>query len=194
MVPFKKLDLVQAKIGLPQQTAPKRKDFISLTNRKNSFLRWPERVQQTPKELAEAGFFYCGLSDHVCCFHCGGGLRNWEKDADPWEEHARGYPECYYLIIIKGQEFIDKIWQEKPPVSKASSAVRGQATINDQELDPLMELDIIKAILDMGAPADKVRATLRRKLQQTGQSFFKLWTCVEAVLQYIDEENRPSLQ
>ena len=54
-------------------------------------------------------FLWTGLSDHVRCFHCGNGLRNWEKDDDPWEEHARWYPECNYVLLKKGQEFIDKV-------------------------------------------------------------------------------------
>lgn len=54
-------------------------------------------------------FLSTGLSDHVRCHHCGSGLRNWEKEDDPWEEHARWYPECKYVLVKKGQEFIDKV-------------------------------------------------------------------------------------
>lgn len=50
-----------------------------------------------------------GLSDHVRCFHCGNGLHNWETSDIPWIEHARWYPDCYYVKITKGQEFIDKV-------------------------------------------------------------------------------------
>lgn len=49
-----------------------------------------------------------GLSDHVRCFHCGNGLHNWETSDIPWIEHARWYPDCYYVKITKGQEFIAK--------------------------------------------------------------------------------------
>lgn len=198
--PPKQADLVLASIGLPQHTGPKRKDFLSQPDRENSFTHWPEMVKQTPKALAEAGFFYCGLSDHVRCFHCGNGLRNWEKDDDPWQEHARWYPECNYVMLKKGQEFIDKVRREKPPylrsqpAKKASPAAKALTRITEQELDPLMELDIIKATLGMGFPTDKVRAALRRKLEQTGLPFFRLETCIEAVLQYMEEETRLALQ
>uniref|UniRef100_A0A0P4WDH8 RING-type domain-containing protein n=1 Tax=Scylla olivacea TaxID=85551 RepID=A0A0P4WDH8_SCYOL len=187
-------------IGLPQHSGPKRKDFLSQHDREKSFSQWPEMVKQKPKELAEAGFFYCGLSDHVRCFHCGNGLRNWEKDDDPWEEHARWYPECNYVLVKKGQDFIDKVRREKPPylrsqpVNKASSSAGVRTNITEQELDPLMELDIIQATLAMGFPSDKVRSALRRKLVQTGLPFLRLETCIEAVLLYMEEETRLALQ
>lgn len=57
-----------------------------------------------------------------------------------------------------------------------------------------MELDIIKATLAMGFPADKVRPALRRKLEQTGLPFFNLEACIEAVLQYMEEETRLTLR
>ncbi len=37
-------------------------------------------------------FGHLGELDHVLCFRCGGGLKGWRPDEDPWEEHARHYP------------------------------------------------------------------------------------------------------
>lgn len=37
-------------------------------------------------------FGHIGEQDHVLCFRCGGGLKGWRPDEDPWEEHARHYP------------------------------------------------------------------------------------------------------
>lgn len=192
-------------MGLPQHSGPKRKDYLTYESRVASFVRWPELVKQKPGELAEAGFFYCGLSDHVRCFHCGNGLRNWESDDLPWNEHARWYPECNFVLVKKGQEFIDKVRRERPPYirtptskpasSNASSkSVPVKNVITETELNPLMELDIIRAVLAMGFPQDKVRAALRRKLEQTGLPFFGLEPCIEAVLQYMEEETKRTLQ
>lgn len=55
-----KLDLDFKNMDLSQHTGPKRKDFLSRERREKSFVRWPDQVKQTPKDLAEAGFFYCG--------------------------------------------------------------------------------------------------------------------------------------
>ena len=41
------------------------------------------------------------------CFHCGGGLKNWQPDDDPWVEHGRWFPRCAYLAAQRDQDFID---------------------------------------------------------------------------------------
>lgn len=43
------------------------------------------------------------------CYHCGNGLRNWEKDDDHWESHAFWFPKCTFVCLTKGQEFVDKV-------------------------------------------------------------------------------------
>ena len=166
----------------PPFSEPECKDFLSYESRLESYNRWPELVTQKPQELAEAGFFYCGLSDHVRCFHCGNGLRNWEAGDRPWDEHAFWYPECTYVRLKKGQEFIDK--QGKPSESHNN---------NVADLEPLMRLDIMRAVLGMGFPADKVKAALQRKLERTGLPFFGLEPCIEGILQYMEEETRRTL-
>lgn len=196
-------------IGLPQYSGPKRKDYLTTESRLTSFVRWPDGVCQKPNELAEAGFFYCGLSDHVRCFHCGNGLRNWEKDDIPWNEHARWYPDCSYVLLKKGQDFIDKVRREKPPyirtapttkpsTSKASSpsskSSAGARTLSDQDLDPLMDLDIIRGVLGMGFPTHTVREALKEQVEQTGMPFFSMEPCIEAVLQKMEEERRQAIQ
>lgn len=35
---------------------------------------------------------HAGEGDCVMCFKCGGRLKNWQPDEDPWEEHAKHYP------------------------------------------------------------------------------------------------------
>ncbi|XP_044005557.1 baculoviral IAP repeat-containing protein 7-like [Aphidius gifuensis] len=64
-------------------------------------------MSQTKEKLAEAGFFYTGIGDYVQCYHCGNGIKDWLPNEDPWEEHARYFKECYFVRVIKGQEFID---------------------------------------------------------------------------------------
>ena len=31
------------------------------------------------------------------------------KRDDPWFEHAKWYPHCPHIILVKGQPFIDKV-------------------------------------------------------------------------------------
>ncbi|KAJ8314476.1 hypothetical protein KUTeg_006626 [Tegillarca granosa] len=73
---------------------------------------WDTRMYQTPEMLAAAGFFYTGTCDNVKCFFCDGGIRNWQPGDDPWTEHARYFPNCYYVKLVKGQDFIKKIHEK----------------------------------------------------------------------------------
>ena len=37
--------------------------------------------------------------DHVICFACGIGVKNWNCECDPWEEHLRYKPKCPFLRV-----------------------------------------------------------------------------------------------
>ena len=88
---------------------PKYLEYESFIKRLESYsLReWPIGLRQTHNSLAEAGFFYLGISDKVTCYHGSGGLCRWEQEDEPWIEHARNFSNCIYLRMKKKQEFID---------------------------------------------------------------------------------------
>uniref|UniRef100_A0A665TVZ3 RING-type E3 ubiquitin transferase n=1 Tax=Echeneis naucrates TaxID=173247 RepID=A0A665TVZ3_ECHNA len=75
-------------------------------SRLTTFHNWPSEASVQPDVLARAGFFYTGHGDNVKCFYCDGGLRNWEPGDDPWQEHAKWFPRCEFLIQSRGQEYI----------------------------------------------------------------------------------------
>lgn len=77
--------------------------------RLRSFDEWPKTSRQRPQQLSDAGFFYTQRSDRVICFSCGGGLRDWDDQDDPWEQHALHYGKCDYLLLLKGPEFVDAV-------------------------------------------------------------------------------------
>lgn len=81
---------------------------------------WPETSEfRDINALCEAGFFYAGnkittvlttdaqgrttrvsvpaAADATLCYHCGGGLKEWEKNDDPWTQHALHFKFCPYL-------------------------------------------------------------------------------------------------
>lgn len=43
-----------------------------------------------------------GHQDNVRCFHCDGGLRNWELGDDPWMEHAKWFPRYFLCLCVAG--------------------------------------------------------------------------------------------
>lgn len=57
--------------------------------------------------MAEAGFYYSGLTDEddsATCFVCGKILDGWEKNDDPWSEHEKHAPNCYFVKLHCSQE------------------------------------------------------------------------------------------
>lgn len=72
---------------------PKYPSYAFLEVRISSYTAWPEAMAQTPRDLAQAGFFYAGNDDYTRCFFCGEGLRNWEAGEDPWVS------DCFKLFV-----------------------------------------------------------------------------------------------
>lgn len=93
------------------QVRPKFQDYISPKVRLATFKDWPQDMTQKPHQLAEAGFIYQGLSDHVKCFFCGGGLRNWDPRDKPWRLHRMYFPHCDFATFgyLVCQEPFDSI-------------------------------------------------------------------------------------
>ncbi|KAF4527963.1 hypothetical protein B566_EDAN017294 [Ephemera danica] len=81
--------------------------YASTYARLASYDLWPMSISQRPEELVEAGLFYTGRGDRVICFHCGGGLKDWGLNDDPWEEHARWFSECSYVRQMKSKSLIE---------------------------------------------------------------------------------------
>lgn len=90
-------------------TRPKYPEFASYDARLRTFETWPRAMSQTKEELATAGFYYTGSGDQTLCYHCGGGLRDWEAEDNVWEQHAKWFDYCPYLIMVKGRDFISRV-------------------------------------------------------------------------------------
>lgn len=70
--------------------------------RLDTFKCWPfdENSPCSIKKMAEAGFYWCGNAfelDTVACFVCDKTLYGWEPTDDPWEEHAKHAPQCFFV-------------------------------------------------------------------------------------------------
>jgi len=77
--------------------------------RVDSFKEWPATLSQQPPDLAKAGFYYFGIKDMVKCFFCNGGLKNWDHNDDPFEDHVRWFPKCQFIRQLMGAEFVEHI-------------------------------------------------------------------------------------
>ncbi|TRY73660.1 hypothetical protein TCAL_08742 [Tigriopus californicus] len=81
-----------------------------------TFDLWPTQMPQTKESMVSAGFRYLGISDHVQCVKCSLCLKDWERDDDPWKEHARWSQKCPLVLQRKGQAFVDTAIHELPPI------------------------------------------------------------------------------
>ncbi|CAH0553039.1 unnamed protein product [Brassicogethes aeneus] len=100
------------KLGVTKVKGPAHPEYVLQQSRLESFKQWPKSLRQKPEDLASAGFFYLGCGDQVLCFHCGGGLKDWEENDEPWEQHGMWFPKCSYLLLKKGVEYVNKLKEE----------------------------------------------------------------------------------
>lgn len=50
-----------------------------------------------------------GENDRMLCFCCNQGLMDWEYHDDPWVEHARWSPNCSFVLLSKGKDFVEHV-------------------------------------------------------------------------------------
>ena len=79
---------------------------------------WPVKGHVTPREMADADFYYLDDSDRVICFYCGGGLKNWEPNDNPWYEHAKWFPLCEYVLKKQGVDYVKDITLKYPKLNR----------------------------------------------------------------------------
>ncbi|XP_064212079.1 inhibitor of apoptosis 1 isoform X2 [Tribolium castaneum] len=111
--------------------------------RLESFATWPSSAKQSPETLADAGFYYRGVEDHTICFSCGGALRDWKDEDEPWEEHAKWYPRCEFLVASKGQGYINQVQKKMAGVSASNVTKENESTEEKSECGAASEDGVI---------------------------------------------------
>ena len=91
-------------LGIIHHPGPVHENYITAHSRLLTYNLWPLWLSQSPKDLADAGFFYTRLSDRVKCFYCDGGLKSWETEDDPFKEHRKWFSGCAFVKLRGDQE------------------------------------------------------------------------------------------
>jgi len=79
------------------ELVPKEPEFATKESRMITYESWPPGLNQKPRDLVEAGFYYTGYSDRVKCFFCGGGLEAWHEQDSVIGEHKKWFEDCLYI-------------------------------------------------------------------------------------------------
>lgn len=168
---------------------PKHPRFADKHTRKESFNQdcWVRQLkQQTPEELAEAGFFYAGFNDNVKCFYCNGGLKNWEANDIPWEEHARWFANCEYVKHFKGVEFINKIACQRNTKEINAPKSKNNNSVDPREVKARLDTPMVQLVLNMGYSKQTVRTVIEKRLTSEKDDFPNAESLLNAVFELED--------
>ncbi|NXL41511.1 XIAP ligase, partial [Podilymbus podiceps] len=160
---------VPAELGrsdLDNTQNPRNPSMANYGRRLQTFLTWIYPVDK--EQLAEAGFYSIGNGDHVVCFHCGGGLQEWEKNEDPWNQHAKWFPGCRFVRQEKGLEFINNVHLRDGCRDSTVSVLLISNIL--LEKNDLLQNPLVLSAIDMGFNLSEIRNTMEKKLQMSGES------------------------
>ena len=111
-------------------------DMAIRSVRQKSFCKWPKADTHDIRDVADAGFFYTGFADNCVCFFCSGMLTDWEDFVDPWEKHARQFPQCGYLKSCKGPEYIRRVREQHTTTHESKQCVVQTSPQIQSEVNP----------------------------------------------------------
>lgn len=163
-------------LGIQPTTMPKRPKYSCMEARLRTFSDWPIANIQPAEPLAQAGLYYQKIDDQVRCFHCNIGLRSWQKEDEPWHEHAKWSPKCQFVLLAKGPNYVRQVREAAATSSTAATAPEMPTTIGSA-MAAAPACEALALGIDVGA----VRNTIVRKLSSSGCAFDTLDELLQAI-------------
>ncbi|XP_075925694.1 baculoviral IAP repeat-containing protein 7-like isoform X3 [Petromyzon marinus] len=177
--------------SMARTTRARNPEMHSVVARLATYQAWPSTANVAAQPLAIAGFYYTGHGDNVKCFHCDGGLRNWEQGDNPWYEHGKWFPRCAFLLQQKGEAFVNEIMRQHPQLIDLTGEVFRQRSQNAAAQngngigstdETLMKSDVVKGVLEMGFLAPMVESLVRTRYLTKGETYSSVVELVTDVL------------
>ncbi|XP_053397603.1 uncharacterized protein LOC128556446 [Mercenaria mercenaria] len=169
---------------------PKHPDYVNIDSRVSSYQGWPDYLDQTPRQMSEAGFFFVGVADFTRCFCCGGGLRNWEPGDDPMLEHTRWFPRCEYVNKLKGERYVAAVQrrhQEHMAEQQRQQIEIAQRRDENRNPPDPMTTEAAAVMREMGYSAERTREAILAVRRQTGSAMV---TTQQVLTWLLDAEER----
>ncbi|XP_062917018.1 E3 ubiquitin-protein ligase XIAP-like [Mobula hypostoma] len=128
------------------------------------------------EDLAGAGFYSTGDGDNVKCFHCDGGLKNWEPGDKAWEQHAKWFPGCAFLIQQKGHDFVNDVQLKKLHLNSTNQAQPqdGRFALPSESAfseSLLMQSPAVMGALEMGFDKVLIMELVNKKMESTNDNY-----------------------
>ncbi|XP_030375195.1 death-associated inhibitor of apoptosis 2 [Scaptodrosophila lebanonensis] len=177
LIEFASKDLNE--LGVQPTSAPKQPKYACLETRLRTFVDWPIKDIQPAEALAQAGLYYQRIDDQVRCFHCNIGLRSWQKDDEPWHEHAKWSPQCQFVLLSKGIAYVLKV--RESTTNAAMEGAGAGSTTRHGNIDELMSREPAREALALGIAGKVVRNTIERKLSSCGRAYETLDELLHAI-------------
>ncbi|EDV37204.1 uncharacterized protein Dana_GF13337, isoform A [Drosophila ananassae] len=165
-------------LGIQPTSQPQRPKYACIDARLRTFSDWPIANIQPADALAQAGLYYQKIGDQVRCFHCNIGLRSWQKEDEPWHEHAKWSPKCQFVLLAKGPTYVQEV-REAAAASARSPEATAPAPLLQAEV--LMDEAPAKEALALGIDGGVVRNAIQRKLSSSGCAFATLDELLHAI-------------
>ncbi|XP_053555092.1 E3 ubiquitin-protein ligase XIAP [Bombina bombina] len=158
--------------------APDNPDMIQYKARLDSFAQWAYPISK--ESLAKSGLYSIGDGDRTQCFCCGGALQGWKLKDDAWEEHAKWYPGCKFLLEEKGQHFINNIQLHRSPQNCiVGSSESHNALPEDSDLS---KNPLVVGAEQMGFDFEAVKNIMEKRIKATGKNYTSLEVLVSDLL------------
>ncbi|KAL1021579.1 hypothetical protein UPYG_G00015110 [Umbra pygmaea] len=177
------------------------KTFFAITHEQSDI-----RYQQGNRAVVatscyEIPVFVCH-GDNVKCFYCDGGLRNWETGDDPWQEHAKWFPRCDFLVQTRGRDYVSNIQDthfhtetvsgSQIPVSREINA--GNDGVSGLGIASAMLSPVVQTVIQMGFDVSLVESLVQTRYLLTGLHYTSVSDLVTDALAAEEDERSRELQ
>jgi baculoviral IAP repeat-containing protein 7/8 len=157
---------------------PKHRAFITESSRVKSYENSPKNIRDKAETLAKSGLFYYEGNNSTICFHCNGELVNWQPRDDVFCDHARWFPSCLWINLIKGRSFV-----EQSRISHASflESLKKRFEQDVSGLKYSMRSEDVAFYIKCGIPPEVLWKINEKFVKEKGRSFLSRREMSEAV-------------